>query len=227
MAFYNNYRPKTFSEILGQEQVTEILKKQAKTKSFHHAYLFFGSSGTGKTTTARILASSMNCLNGCGCEGEPCGTCQNCRTIEEGYNWDVREINGADFRGIDEIRDLIRRSYLYPVSGNKKVYIIDEAHALTQESFNCLLKLLEEPPPYLVIILVTTNFDRIPETVTSRCSLYPFKRLKLKDIEGKLQLIAEREGIELDPKHTQFIAQSSGGNLRKAENLFEQCVLIK
>ena len=227
MAFYNEYRPKQFSSVVGQDKVVDILKRQAMIGQYSHSYLFFGSSGTGKTTTARILASSMNCLNGHK-EGEPCGECQNCRTIQECRNWDVREIDGANLRGIDDIRNLISHSYLYPMTGSKKVYIIDEAHSLTPEAFNCLLKLLEEPPPYLVIILVTTNFERIPETIVSRCQLYPFAKLKAEYIKSKLKAIVKSEGMDIDDKGLEFVAQCSGGNCRIAENQLEQqCVLAR
>jgi len=223
MAFYNQYRPRTFADLLGQDQVTGILKKQAQNKSFHHAYLFFGKSGTGKTTTARILASCLNCYNLDG-TGEPCGECQSCKAIREGRSWDVLEVDGARYRGLDDVKDLAYRSYYSPI-GNKKVYIIDEVHQITEAGFNAMLKLLEEPPSHLVIILCTTDITKIPDTVSSRCELFPFKKLKLEDIKGKILSIAKAEQIELDPRHAEFIAQTSGGNMRKAENLLEQCLV--
>lgn len=223
MALYNLYRPHTFEQVLGQNQVTSILKKQAQAKSFHHSYLFFGASGTGKTTTARILASCLNCYNLNGI-GEPCGECQSCKAISQDRSWDVLEIDGARYRGIDEIKDLAYKAFFSPI-GNRKVYIIDECHQLTEPAWNGLLKLLEEPPAHLVIILCTTEFCKIPDTVTSRCELFPFKKLKLEDIKGKIRSIAQAEKIELDPKHAEFIAQTSGGNMRKAENLLEQCIV--
>jgi len=223
MAFYNEHRPRTFSEVLGQDQVVSILKKQAKLGAFHHSYLLYGASGTGKTTTARILAACLNCYNLNGI-GEPCGECQSCRAIERLQSWDVLELDGARFRGIDDIKDLCYKAHFAPI-GNRKVYIIDECQMLTEPAWNGLLKLLEEPPPHLVIILCTTDFTKIPDTVSSRCQLLPFKKLKAEDISHKVGMIASIEGIELDPKHLAFIAQAAGGNMRSAENMMEQCVV--
>lgn len=223
MSFYQRYRPHQFGDVLGQEQAVAILKKQAVTGQYHHAYLLFGASGTGKTTTARILAMCLNCqsLNG---DGEPCGNCQSCEAIKQTSHWDVIEVDGARYRGIDEARELVYKSYLAPL-GKRKVYIIDEVHSLTADAFNVLLKFLEEPPPHCVIILCTTHFEKIPDTISSRCQLYPFTRLKPEDIKKKLELISQREGISPDPKHIQFITESSGGNMRSAENILEQvCV---
>ena len=225
MAFYNSYRPRAFSDVLGQDQVTSILKRQAQSKSFHHAYLFFGASETGKTTTARILASCLNCYSLDG-TGEPCGQCQSCKAILGSKSWDVIELDGARFRGIDDIKDLAYKAFFSPI-GAKKVYIIDECHQLTEPAWNGLLKLLEEPPEHLVLILCTTEFTKIPDTVSSRCQLYPFHKLKAQDIKSKLEMIAKVKGVELDGKHAEFIAQSSGGNMRKGENLLEQCLVVK
>jgi DNA polymerase-3 subunit gamma/tau len=226
MSFYNKYRPAQFSQVLGQDQVVKILKSQAMTGSYHHAYLFFGASGSGKTSTARILAMAINCLNLDG-TGEPCGECHSCRAIRNHSHWDVIEVDGARFRGIDDIKELTFRAYLAPFNSNKKIYIIDEVHALTNDAFNCLLRLIEEPPPHLVVILCTTEFARIPETVSSRCQLFPFTKLTADDITRKLEFIARSEGITPDPRHIQFIVESSGGNMRSAENILEQVCQAK
>lgn len=236
MSFYNEYRPHQFSDVLGQEQTVAILKKQAQTGHYHHSYLFFGASGTGKTSTARILASCLNCysLNG---DGEPCGECQSCEAVKELRHWDVIEIDGARFRGIDDVKELAYRAYLSPI-GNRKVYILDECQMLTDPAWNGMLKLLEEPPPHLVIILITTDtlkqdhhFEKIPETISSRCQLFPFLKLKAEDIGRKLDLICQREGINLLElygdeesacKGTQFIIRQACGNMRSAENVLEQ-----
>jgi DNA polymerase-3 subunit gamma/tau len=225
MNFYNLYRPHQFADVLGQEQSVAILKGQALMGHYHHAYLFFGASGTGKTTTARILAMCLNCqsMNG---NGEPCGKCPSCQSVIKGQHWDIFEIDGARFRGIDDVKELAYKAYLAPM-GNYKVYIIDECHQLTEPAWNGMLKLLEEPPPHLVIILCTTHFEKIPDTITSRCQLYPFGKLKPEQIQQKLKLICQGVGINPDPKHIQFIVESSNGNMRSAENTLEQVCQIK
>jgi DNA polymerase-3 subunit gamma/tau len=225
MSFYQTYRPIRFSEVQGQEQVTSILRKQSQTESYHHAYLLFGPSGTGKTTTARILAMSLNCQSRNG-DGEPCGQCQSCRLIREGSHWDVLEIDGARFRGIDEVKDLAYRAHLYPM-GKRKVYIIDECHQLTEAAWNGMLKLLEEPPQHLVIILCTTHLEKIPDTATSRCQMFPFVKLKPDQIRQKLETICQGVGINPDSRHLQFIAESAQGNMRTAENTLEQVCQLK
>lgn len=226
MSLYNKYRPAQFSQILGQDQIINILKNQAKTGQYHHAYLFFGSSGSGKTTTARILAMTINCLNLDG-TGEPCGECYSCQAIKNHSHWDVIEVDGARFRGIDDIKDLTFRAYLSPFNANKKIYIIDEVHALTNDAFNCLLRLIEEPPPHIVIMLITTDFVKIPETVSSRCELLPFKKLKPEDMVKKLTSICQTEGRELDHNYLEFVAQSCNGNMRSAENMLEECLVLR
>lgn len=225
MNFYNQYRPHQFSELLGQDHITAILKSQVRNRSFHHAYLFFGKSGTGKTTTARILAMCLNCLTLNG-DGEPCGKCQSCEAIVKGSHWDVSEIDAARFRGIDDIKELAYRAYLYPLSG-RKVFIIDECQMLTEPAWNGMLKLLEEPPPHLVIILCTTQYEKIPDTISSRCQLFPFDRLKPEHIKGKLEKICQGLGITPDEKHIQFIVETAHGNMRAAENTLEQVCAVK
>lgn len=227
-SFYNTYRPRQFSEVLGQAQSVEILKKQAILDAFAHAYLLYGGSGTGKTSTARILASALNCpnLNG---TGEPCGKCPNCKTTYEGANWDVIEMDGASQRGIDDIRELKLKAYLMPL-GNKKVYIIDEAHALTDQAWNALLKLLEEPPPHLVLILCSTQPDKIPATVQSRCQRFVFNPLKAIHIQQKLKMIADDWGVNFNDVPEMLRANLEravwSGNMREAENAFEQIIVV-
>jgi len=225
MSFYQKYRPHQFSDVVGQGQSVEILKKQALTGGYHHAYLFFGASGTGKTTTARILAMALNCASLYG-TGEPCGRCPSCEAVKEGRHWDVLEIDGARFRGIDDVKELAYRAYLAPM-GKRRVYIIDECHMLTEPAWNGLLKLLEEPPPHVVVILCTTQYTKIPETIVSRCQLYPFEKLKAEDMKRKLEAICQSIGISPDPRHIQFIVESAHGNMRTAENTLEQVCQLK
>ena len=226
MSFYNDYRPHRFAEILGQDQSLQILKKQALTGAFHHAYLFYGASGTGKTSTARILAAALNCPNLDG-TGEPCGGCPSCTASHKGSHWDIIELDGARYRGIDEIRELAYKAQFAPFGPGRKVFIIDEAHRITEVAFDAMLKLLEEPPPHLVVILCSTDPSKIPLTVKSRCQLYPFHALRPNDVKCKLEAITKSEGIGLDPKHLQFITESAAGNMRSAETLLEQVLCLK
>jgi DNA polymerase-3 subunit gamma/tau len=225
MNFYNTYRPQRWSELVGQPSVVEILQTQSQRRKFAHSYLLYGPSGTGKTSTARILAASMNCQNGHR-KGEPCGKCLPCQEIQKGSFWDVIEIDGARFRGVDEAKSLAFKAHLAPLNGGRKVYIIDEAHALTTDAQNVLLKLLEEPPPNVCLILCTTKLEGILETVRSRCQLYPFNQLKPEDIKVKLERICKKERIKPDPRHLQFIAESASGNMRVAENILEQVAVL-
>lgn len=219
MAIYNEYRPKRFDQVLGQDTVTQILRSQVVTGHYHHSYMFFGASGSGKTSTARLLAAALNCDNPV--NGEPCGICNNCRLIASSHHWDTLELDAARFRGIDDIKDLCFKASYSPM-GKYKVYIIDECHQLTEQAFNCLLKLLEEPPPYLVLILCTTEFDKIPDTVVSRCQTYPFKKLDDNVIKCKLTSICKGLGITPDERSLNNICQTSFGNMRRAENTLEQ-----
>ena len=218
--FYRKWRPQSLAEVVGQEQVTQTLRNALNSGRVSHAYLFCGPRGTGKTTTGRILAKAVNCLtNG---KGEPCNTCPMCQAISEGRALDVIEIDAASNRGIDEIRDLRDRVNYAPNQARYKVYIIDEVHMLTKEASNALLKTLEEPPPYVIFILATTEAHKVLPTISSRCQRFDFRRISQTDIVSKLTRICSQEGIHMEPEALRLIAKSATGSLRDAENLLEQ-----
>jgi len=218
--FYRKWRPQTLAEIVGQEQVTQTLSNALSSGRVSHAYLFYGPRGTGKTSTGRILAKAVNCLsNG---KGEPCNSCEICRAITEGRALDVIEIDAASNRGIDEIRDLRQKVNYAPNQARYKVYIIDEVHMLTKEASNALLKTLEEPPPYVIFILATTEVHKVQPTILSRCQRFDFRRISRADVVSKLTRICEVEGIHIEPEGLRLIAKSATGSLRDAENLLEQ-----
>lgn len=216
------YRPRTFEDHVGQEPIVKALRNALRLKRISSAYLFAGPRGVGKTTTARIFAKGLNCEASDDITDRPCGKCQACRDIELGRHPDVIEIDAASNRGIDEIR-AIRESVKYlPSRGRKKVYIIDEAHMLTMEAFNALLKTLEEPPEHVVFILATTDPHRIPPTILSRLQKYEFRPISPFDIIRRLQFIAKEEGIEVEDRALQEIARRSEGSLRDAISMLEQ-----
>lgn len=220
-ALYRAYRPEVFDKILGQEHIVRILKNQINTDSTSHAYLFCGTRGTGKTTTARILAKGLNCLS----EGQkPCGTCSACQSIKEGVFLDVVEIDAASNNGVDNIREL-RESVKYPPAvGRKKVYIIDEVHMLSSGAFNALLKTLEEPPEYVVFILATTEPQKLPATILSRCMRLDFKRVpETVLIEGMTQ-ICEKRGINVTQDALRIIAANADGSVRDGLSILDQCI---
>ena len=219
MSLYQKYRPRKFSEVVGQEDVVGILRNQVRRGRIAHAYLFAGPSGTGKTTIARILATAANCERPRG--GEPCLKCQGCSASA----WDVVEFDAASYRGIDEIREMQTKALLAPI-GKRKTYILDEAHMLTEPAFNALLKFLEEPPPHMVLALCTTAPGRIPETVKSRCEYFTLKPLSPKAIAAKLEYIAKHERVELAPASLKFIAGMADGNMRRAETMLEQVIYL-
>jgi len=218
--FYRKWRPQTLAEIVGQEQVTQTLSNALKSGHVSHAYLFHGPRGTGKTSTGRILAKAVNCLNNG--KGEPCNTCEICQAITEGRALDVIEIDAASNRGIDEIRALREKVNYAPNQARHKVYIIDEVHMLTKEASNALLKTLEEPPPQVIFILATTEIHKVLPTIMSRCQRFDFRRISQADIVSKLTRICDAEGIHIEPEGLQLIARSATGSLRDAENLLEQ-----
>ncbi len=216
------YRPQTFQDVVGQEHITRTIKNAIVNNRIAHAYIFAGPRGVGKTTTARILAKSLNCLNQK--DGEPCNECAMCKAFTNSQTLDVIEIDGASNRRIEEIRQL-RESVKYaPTKGNYKVYIIDEVHMLTNESFNALLKTLEEPPEHTIFIFATTDIHKVPLTIISRCQRFDFRRIELSAIKDVLKNIANSEGIKIDDISLTLIAKKSDGALRDAQSLFDQII---
>ena len=221
--FYRKWRPRRLDQVVGQESVTLTLRQAVKQERVAHAYLFCGPRGTGKTSTARILAKAVNCLSPQ--EGEPDNECEICRAINEGRALDMIEIDAASNRGIDDIRNLSDKVHFTPNEARYKVYIIDEVHMLTEPAFNALLKTLEEPPGHVIFVLATTEPHKVPLTVISRCQRFDFRRIPLERIVEKLENLSREEGIEVDGEALKLVARSSTGSLRDAENLLEQLVV--
>ncbi len=217
---YRKYRPKSFSEIVGQDHVKKVLTNALKMDRVAHAYIFAGPRGTGKTTTARILAKSLNCESRKG--AEPCNRCQSCLAIDEGTFMDVVELDAASNRGIDEIRRIREAAGYRPIEGKYKVYIIDEVHMLTKEAFNALLKTLEEPPEHVVFVLATTNLEKVPSTIVSRCQVLEFKNLPENLIFERLKEVSSKEGMEIEEDALRFLARRAEGGMRDALTLLEQ-----
>lgn len=224
ITLYRKYRPQNFDEIAGQEFVLRAIKNSLRENKLSHAYLFTGPRGVGKTTIARLIAKGVNCLNSEDVTDNPCGECENCREISQGISMDMIEIDAASNRGIDEIRELKEKINYQPVKGRKKIYIIDEVHMLTKEAFNALLKTLEEPPAHVIFILATTEIDKIPDTVISRCQRYDFLPIDKKDIKKLLKNVAEKEGITIDDASLDLIYRKSEGSARDSFSIFEQVV---
>lgn len=222
MVFYRKYRPQTLSQLIGQDLVKDTLQNAFLNDKIAHAYLFYGPRGTGKTSTARILAKIINCEKILDTKTEPCGECQTCKSITDGSNLDLIEIDAASNRGIDDIRELRERVKLAPTSARKKVYIIDEVHMLTNEAFNALLKTLEEPPAHVIFILATTELNKIPQTILSRVQKLDFRLVSAQVLVAYLQQIADQEQIKVESKALELIYQKSEGSLRDALKILDQ-----
>ena len=220
-ALYREYRPELFSEVIGQDHITTILKNQVRENKLSHAYLFCGSRGTGKTTSAKILSRAVNCLDPK--DGEPCGTCAACRLIKNG-SADVIEIDAASNNSVDNVRSLIEQAQFAPLELRYRVFIIDEVHMLSNAAFNALLKTLEEPPKHVLFILATTEPQKLPATIISRCQRFDFHRLTIAHIVANLSAVLEKAGASIEPNGLRLIARAADGGMRDALSLADQCL---
>ena len=220
-ALYRKWRPKVFSDVIGQEHITETLKKQVAEGRTSHAYLFTGTRGTGKTTCAKILAKAVNCEHPV--NGDPCCQCPSCVGLENGSFLDVLELDAASNNGVDQVRALRDEAIYAPANVKKRVYIVDEVHMLSTAAFNALLKILEEPPAHLMFILATTELHKVPATILSRCQRYSFKRILPKDIAKRLTYVAQQEQIDLTPDGAELLSRLADGALRDGLSLLDQC----
>lgn len=220
-ALYRKWRPKVFSEVVGQEHITDTLRRQVAEGHTAHAYLFTGTRGTGKTTCARILAKAVNCLSPV--DGEPCGRCEACRAVDAGTTLDITELDAASNNGVDQVRALREEAVYTPAVLKKRVYIIDEVHMLSISAFNALLKIIEEPPEHLLFILATTELHKVPATILSRCQRFSFRRISQEDIAARLQYVAYQENIDLDDGAARVIARLADGGMRDGLSLLDQC----
>lgn len=220
-SLYRTYRPHSFETVVGQRHIIQTLQNALKTNKMSHAYLFCGPRGTGKTTVAKLVAKSVNCLNP---DKAPCNECEHCRTIQNGTHPDVIEIDAASNNGVDEIRDLIEKVKYAPIQAKYKVYIIDEVHMLSQGAFNALLKTLEEPPSHVIFILATTEPHKVLPTIISRCQRYDFVRVNRRDIQMRIEEVLKSEKINYEPEATRLISQLADGGVRDALSILEQCI---
>ena len=220
-ALYRKYRPRSFSDVAGQEHITETLRRQIITDRLSHAYLFVGTRGTGKTTCAKILSRAVNCL--APVEGNPCNNCISCIGIEDGSILDVLELDAASNNGVDDVRAMRDEAIYSPASVKKRVYIVDEVHMLSTPAFNALLKILEEPPEHIIFILATTELHKVPATILSRCQKFSFKRLSSDEIKKRLLKIASSEELTLTGEAAEKLAILADGSMRDGISLFDQC----
>ena len=220
-ALYRKYRPQTFDDVVGQQAVTQTLKTQLQTGKLSHAYLFTGSRGTGKTSSAKILAKAVNCEDPV--DGNPCNRCASCMAIDSGSCMDVLEIDAASNNGVDNVRDLRDDAVYTPSQVKMRVYIIDEVHMLSLSAFNALLKIIEEPPEHLLFILATTELHKVPATILSRCQRFSFRRISQEDIASRLQYVAYQENIDLDDSAARVLARLADGGMRDGLSLLDQC----
>lgn len=221
-ALYRKFRPATFEDVKGQDAIITTLQNQLKAGRVGHAYLFCGTRGTGKTTIAKILARAVNCENPQ--DGNPCGVCRMCQAIGAGVSMNVIEMDAASNNGVDDVRRIVEEVSYSPAEGRYKVYIIDEVHMLSNSAFNALLKTLEEPPAYVIFILATTEANRIPITVLSRCQRYDFKRISIDTITDRLRELMEKEGVSVEEKALRYVARMADGSMRDGLSLLDQCI---
>lgn len=225
LVLYRKYRPQTFADVAGQDHVTVTIQNEIKSGHVAHAYLFSGPRGCGKTTTARIIAKAVNCLNRKPDESEPCNQCANCLEISSGRAIDLIEIDAASHRGIDDIRELREGIKFAPTKLKYKVFIIDECHQLSKDASNALLKTLEEPPAHAIFILATTELHKILATILSRCQRFDFRKLALPELTARLQKLADAEGVKVEKAALELVALSSGGSVRDSESLLGQVLV--
>ncbi len=222
VALYRKFRPPVFEDVKGQDHIITTLKNQIKSDRVGHAYLFCGTRGTGKTSVAKILAKAVNCEHPV--DGSPCGECEMCKEIAAGSSMNVIEIDAASNNGVDNVREIIDEVSYSPAKGKKKVYIIDEVHMLSPGAFNALLKTLEEPPSYVMFILATTEVNRIPITILSRCQRYDFHRITIDTIESRLRQVVDAEKIEVEERALRYVAKTADGSMRDSLSLLDQCI---
>lgn len=222
VALYRKFRPPVFEDVKGQDHIITTLKNQIRSDRVGHAYLFCGTRGTGKTSVAKILAKAVNCENPV--DGSPCGECEMCREIAAGNSMNVIEIDAASNNGVDNVREIIDEVSYSPTKGKRKVYIIDEVHMLSAGAFNALLKTLEEPPSYVMFILATTEVNKIPITILSRCQRYDFHRITIDTIQDRLREVVDAEGIKVEDKALRYVAKVADGSMRDSLSLLDQCI---